>query len=286
MPELPEVESVVNELKEFLNLHAQRPYLITASQYIQNRKIIKNDSKFLNREILSIKRKGKTIFFLLNNTNNQNESIIIHLRLDGKILVSHNKNSAISSFNQLKENEKKYVVAYLEINKEIRIYLIDKRRFAVFRLDNFEKELNKIGVDFISEEITSQLLINNWKKRSIPLKTALLEQKIFSGIGNIYASEIAYEAQISPFTKVNKITKKQIEKIIKAGQKILRKAVHFKGATIHTYRRSKKEWEDFVKYLQVYDRNNLPCKKCQTPIIRTFLNKRSTYFCQNCQKLN
>lgn len=167
----------------------------------------------------------------------------------------------------------------------------DPRGFGVFHLqpvNNFKSLLpyHGIGPDLIQEEITPEYLLSRFQKLRIPIKSALLEQKILSGIGNIYASEILFFCKISPFKPTNKITREEIESIIYHSKRILQKSIDMHGTSVVDFVSPLHGKGSYQNELKVYMRENKPCYECQTPIIMERINNRSSFFCPKCQKLN
>jgi len=160
----------------------------------------------------------------------------------------------------------------------------DPRGFGVFHLqslDTFKSSLPYLGIgpDLIQEEITPEYLFSRFQKLRIPIKSALLEQKIMSGIGNIYASEILFFCKISPFKPTNKIAREEIEQIIFHSKRILQKSIDLHGTSVVDFVSPLHGKGSYQNELKVYMRENKPCYDCQTPIIMERINNRSSFFC-------
>src|SRR5205823_4990204 len=142
-----------------------------------------------------------------------------------------------------------------------------------------------IGFDLLQDHITPQHLLSCFKKLRIPIKSTLLEQKIMSGIGNIYASEILFSCKISPLKPTNKVSQEEIEKILSHAKIILQKAIDMRGTSVVDFVSPLHGKGSYQNELKVYMKENKPCCECQTPIIMERINNRSSFFCPNCQKL-
>ena len=118
----------------------------------------------------------------------------------------------------------------------------------------------------------------------MPIKTALLDQEIISGLGNIYADEVLFKAGILPTRETKTITKSECEQIITSAKTILIKAIEEGGTTIKSYTSSLGVTGNYQNYLEVHKRENKPCHKCGNLIKRIKINGRSTYYCEQCQK--
>jgi formamidopyrimidine-DNA glycosylase len=115
------------------------------------------------------------------------------------------------------------------------------------------------------------------------IKTALLDQRIIAGIGNIYADESLFESRIHPTTPANRLKPDQIKNLSRAIKLILRRAIKHKGSSLRDYVDADGESGAFQRLHRVYDRKGHPCPRCQTPIKRIVLGGRSTHFCPTCQ---
>ncbi len=272
MPELPEVENY----RQFLISHLKNRKIINI--YLHEKKALKNTTisllqkRLKNATFKTIERRGKYLLFFF-----QRDVLIIHLRMEGKFLINSTTNL-----------KKRHLILDFQLDNQKWCQFIDSRKFATIHLSsikniNHQSFLNRVGPDPFSKNINSQYLWNNWKKRRINVKSALLEQKIMSGIGNIYASEILYSSQLHPQTLVNQLNKAKITQLLIETRRILTKAIKEGGTTVKSYYINYKKG-DYFQFLQVYGRKNLPCLKCQNLIQKIKLNQRGTYFCEYCQK--
>jgi len=268
MPELPEVETVVKIIREYGIINSFiSEVIIKKENHIKEIEIKKFINILIGERIIEIERKGKWIFFILDKW-----ILINHLRMSGKYFFSERKFSLSINFS----NGKK-------------LFYCDQRGFGVFYLQKKElfKSLspyNKIGPDFIKEDIKLSYLFSSLKKINVPIKTALLEQKIVSGIGNIYASEILFECKINPFRKTRDITIKEVEKIIFYSKKILKKSIEMNGTSIFDFISPLEKMGSYQKKLKVYMKKGMPCYECKNFILMKKINNRNSFFCSFCQK--
>ena len=140
------------------------------------------------------------------------------------------------------------------------------------------------GIEPNDERLTKVYLYNAIKKKNIPIKTVLLDQTIISGLGNIYANEVLFQARINPLMKARDLTIKNCEDIIESSNEIIKKAIEMGGTTIKSYTSSLGVTGKFQNYLMVHKRDSLPCKRCNTNIECIKIGGRSTYYCPRCQK--
>ncbi len=264
MPELPEVETIKKDLKKVLN----RTFV---DIWTDSEKIIKKDFKTFKKtikgaKIKKIERKGKNLIFSLSN----NYYLLIHLKLTGYLLL-----------NKTPQNEYIRVIFYLD-NKET-LALSDLRKFAKIELlskKELKEILSKIGPDPLKTSFKE--FQNNLPKKG-KIKKVLMDQKNISGIGNIYADEILWESKIHPLTQISQI--KDLNFLFKNIQKILKKGIKLRGASVSDYKDLQGERGTFDQKRKVYKREGKPCFNCQTKIKRIKINNRSSCFCPFCQKL-
>ena len=143
--------------------------------------------------------------------------------------------------------------------------------------------LNKLGLEPFEVKDPSYLF-NKLKNSKKPIKTSLLDQSILAGIGNIYADEICFACQIDPHSISNTISLKKCDEIIHHASVILNEAIKDGGSTIKSFQSTHGVDGLFQQKLNVYGKTNLPCPRCNSLIVKTFINQRGTHYCKNCQK--
>jgi len=279
MPELPEVETIVRQLnKEIRGLKVKKvwfdwPKLFKGKTGPQKfKKIIKN------KKILGIRREGKNILIDLND----GLTCLIHLKLTGRILVGD------SEFIQ----KDSYVHFRIELSNKKILALSDLRKFAKIILEKTEevktlKEIKELGPNPLASNFTLEIF-NEFlnRKKNGRIKEVLMNQNIISGIGNIYANEILWEAKVNPFKDVKALTFKERREIYKAIKKILPLAVKYSGSTIadEMYEDTRGKPGKYGKMLRVYQREKEKCFRCNAEIKRIVQKGRSTFYCPQCQK--
>jgi formamidopyrimidine-DNA glycosylase len=186
----------------------------------------------------------------------------------------------------------KGLIFYLEDSqKSIKLIYCDARRFGGFRLQTFADYKNlepykNIGIDLLNEPLETKYLFTHYQKRKVSVKTALLEQDIISGIGNIYASEILFRTHIHPLKKTNELTYQEVEKIILEAKIILKEALKLGGTSEFDFVNPLSKEGSYQNKLKVYNRKGKPCYNgCESSIekMEKETNNRSTFFCPRCQ---
>ena len=273
MPELPEVETIVRELRNEISGDKISSVDIFRKNPIVQGDLVKFQQDLNGRKFLDVTRRAKYLIFHLYPRG----FLIAHLRMTGKFIVSKYA-SKPSKYNRL--------CFHL---KSGRILIFDDLRcFGTLeiqkKLDD-SKSLFKLGIEPLSKEMHSNYFIKKLSKSKRNIKSILLDQKIVAGLGNIYVSEILFRSCIHPQSAVRKLNEKDWNKIIKYTQIILEEAIKNNGTSISDFRRINDKTGKFQKFLQVYGKKNQPCPKCGIPIQRVVQQQRSTFFCLGCQKM-
>lgn len=272
MPELPEVETVKNTLKELTLNKTIKSVEVLRTQTIEGDST--KFAKFLANETISdFERIGKFIIFHLTHE----KVIISHLRMEGKYFLKD---------EDAKLTKHDLVIFHFTDNSKL-IYN-DTRRFgrmSVETLKTYKKvaPLNNIGPDpFMMKD--SSILEKASKGKTIAIKTALLDQSIMSGLGNIYVDEVLFMTKVHPETPAKLVGKKKLDEILKASQIVLEKAIKAGGSTIKSYHPREGISGNFQVSLQVYGKKDSSCVNCDTKLRKIFVNGRGTTYCPKCQK--
>ena len=274
MPELPEVETVCRALSKVIK-----------NSKIKEIKFYRKDLRWQVKDNFEVTlknnifidpyRRGKYILI----PTNTDKIFLIHLGMSGQIRIK--KKDIVQKHDHMRliveNNNKHFVITYN-----------DSRRFGY--IDLFKKKelrehflLSKIGVEPLGRELTTEYLQNNFKKRVVNIKNALIDQKIIAGIGNIYASEILYKAKINPLRKVNSLSQNDLNSIITFTKIILKKSIDVGGTTIRDHMQPDGSLGYFKQKLQVYGKVNEKCKTCNSFIVKEVISIRSTFICKRCQ---
>ena len=273
MPELPEVETIVRELRDEISGD-----IISSVEIFRSNPIIQGDllnfqEELKGRKLKNVTRRAKYLVFHFK----PKFFLIAHLRMTGKFIVS-NRISKPSKYNRVWFN--------LESG---RILIFDDIRcFGTMEIHDTlddSNSLKKLGIEPLSREMNPNFFIKKFSNSKREIKSVLMDQKIIAGLGNIYVSEILYHSKIHPQSKVKCLIKKDWYKIIKYTQTILEDAINNNGTTISDFRRVDDKTGKFQKFLRVYGKINQPCSRCGILIQRIVQQQRSTFFCSKCQKI-
>jgi len=179
---------------------------------------------------------------------------------------------------------------FLIFFKKYQFVYNDPRRFGFIKIlknkKNLEIFFNNIGPEPLNNKFKTSYLYNYLKGKKKNIKSFLLDQKFVSGIGNIYASEILFHCKINPFKQAKNLTKLDIKKIRYFSKVILNKAIKKGGSSIRDFKNVSGQNGSYQNEFKVYQRENLNCfnKDCFGKVTKKVISKRSTFFCNRCQK--
>ena len=286
MPELPEVEIVKKSLKK--NVKDKKILDVIVTNRNLRLKVDEDFEKILkNRKIKKVDRYAKNIILELNG----NIYVIIHLGMTGTFhLIRNNilKNTNLS-FYQSKDLPIKHNHIVL-IFKKFRVIYNDPRRFGFFKLfkdkESFNLYLKNIGYEPFDKNFNLKYLKKRILFRKKCIKSILLDQKIISGIGNIYANEILFHSGLNPRKKGLNLKDLELKYLYKYSKLVLKKAILKGGSSIRDFRNTEGTKGSFQDNFKVYnkDDHNCPNKKCNYKIKKINISNRSTFYCENCQK--
>ena len=287
MPELPEVEIIKQSLKK--KIIYQRILGTTVRNRNLRYKLDKYFAKRINnKKIINVERKAKYLIIYLNSKS----SILIHFGMSGTLhFISKSKRQLYTNLSFYHSNTLPKKHNHIELNfKKFKIIYNDPRRFGFFKLFKNNIDLNnyikKNGLEPLNKNFNHNYLIKNIKKRTKNIKNILLDQKIISGIGNIYANEILFYCKINPLKPGNKLSLEEFKKIALNAKKVLKKAIVFGGSSIRDFKNSDGKTGNFQNEFRAYDKENSNCPNinCYSKIKKIIVSNRSTFYCKNCQK--
>lgn len=282
MPELPEVETVARGLQKRVAGDVIESVWISGKKQPLKSSAEEIVAALEGSRIVQARRVGKHIAIDLERRSDAqtgsdaqagmpvlHSQWIVHLGMTGSMLVT-TPDAPIEKHTHL--------IAKMASGKEVRF--VDPRMFgklAVVR-ENFKAPGSEpLEVDF-------DTFANLFRKRKTPIKSALLNQSLLSGVGNIYADESLARAGIRPKRRAASLTRAELKKLYVALQKVLHEAIKAGGSSVSDYVDADGERGFFqIKHL-VYGREGAPCRKCKTPIKRIVIAGRSSHYCAKCQK--
>jgi formamidopyrimidine-DNA glycosylase len=270
MPELPEVETIKNELAPWVVGQSFTQVTILDTELVCGGSAEEVRRGLVGQKVESLERRGKYLIFHLSN----GRSLIIHLRMTGSLLLNP------------KEIER-YARAVFHLSNGHRFVFRDRRRLGLMWLvDDASAVVGKLGPEPLSESCTPDTLGQRLSRHHIPVKAALLDQSIVAGIGNMYADEALFAARIHPLRKADALSPAEVRTLHNCICRVLQAAIGSKGASVDTYVRPEGELGTAHFDFKVAHRGGELCPVCGCPIERLPVQNRGTYFCPRCQPLD
>ena len=283
MPELPEVETVKKGLEDFIvNKTIKKIYL---SGFSLRFPIPDNFvSLILEKKILSIGRRAKYLLFNLSD----NITIISHLGMSGSYKV-------LSSEESKDYTPKKHDHVIFEF-VNFKVVYNDPRRFGyIFVTEKDPKDhklIKSLGPEPMSNKFNENALAEKFYKKDRPIKNALLDQTIISGLGNIYVCEALFRSNINPKKKIkqlvysNKSPKNSLVLLANKINEVIRESISLGGSSLKDFSNTEGKMGYFQNTFSVYGREGENCvlKNCNKKIVRITQSGRSTFYCPQCQK--
>ena len=293
MPELPEVETVRRGLLPALQGHVLQ-HLLVRRKDLRVAFPARFGERLTGRRVLDVRRRAK---FLLADLDG-GETLIMHLGMSGRFTI-HGAQSPASKPGGFHHNTPedgggagKHDHVVFETEEGTRIVYTDHRRFGLMLLaptPDVETTLQKsgpLGPEPLNDAFTPGVLSAALKGKKTPIKSALLDQRVVAGLGNIYVCEALFYARISPKRLAKTVAGSRCEKLVPAIKKVLRDAIKAGGSTLRDYAKADGELGYFQHHFAVYDREGKPCpgKDCGGTIKRIVQAGRSTFYCPSCQR--
>ncbi len=283
MPELPEVQTVVTQLrKKIVGKTIARFWSDWQKKILTPPTTFRRLTK--GATISGTRRLGKHVIIDLSN----DYSIVAHLKMTGHFLIKNEGNRQSRAFTADRVNG--YIHHIFTFTDGTTLEFSDMRKFGWLKLMKTGEvetlpSIASLGVDALSptlnQKMFGELLL---LRANRPIGEMLLEQHHIAGIGNIYRSEALFLAGVLPMRRISTLSFDEEKKILPAIKRVLRLAVRLRGTSDGDFRDTDGLEGRFQKTLSVYGRTKKPCKKCGTIIERKVLGSRSVFFCPHCQK--
>jgi formamidopyrimidine-DNA glycosylase len=283
MPELPEVETVRRGLAPAMEG-------VRISRADVNRPDLRwpfppdMAARLGEQTVLRLRRRSKYILADLSS----GETLLIHLGMSGRMMVS---GDPLGRFVHEHPAPEKHDHVVFHMENGARITFNDPRRFGAMDLMETEraeqhKLLASLGPEPLGNAFNEAHLIAAFKGRNTPIKSALLDQRIVAGLGNIYVCEALYRARISPRRKAGRIAATRVAALVPVIRDVLADAIEAGGSSLRDFRQADGELGYFQHSFDVYGREGAPCKTagCGHPISRIVQSGRSSFYCMQCQR--
>ena len=272
MPELPEVETIKDDLRELVvgseivRAEVLEPGLVEQTSV----------NEFLRRlegaRITGARRRAKHLVVELD----PGDSLVFQLKIGGQLLLVPPV-----------EEPESALMLILRLDDDRKLFLRDDTRFSRVRLLNpeeLEERLADLGPEPFGEKFSPDYLHKSIGSRKAQIKPLLLDQTVVSGIGNIYADEILYDARLHPRRKANTLSDAEWDALYKAVQNNLAAGIEHRGTTVRLYRDVLDRPGEHQNYLRVFEKHGQPCPKCGGEVVREKVGGRPTHYCPACQR--
>ena len=295
MPELPEVQTVVNDLVKTI-----KGKNILGVTYCDNKKMFKGitlekfKKEIKNRKILDVKRRAKYILIYLSG----DKLLIIHLKMTGHLLVVSSKQVSSKFIEkgrwigknlpaELQDPRNQFIHLVLELSGGKILAFSDMRKFGIVRMERSDY-LNILDKSLGPDALDPKFSLNQFKeilsRSNGKIKQILMDQNKIAGIGNIYGDEILFLAGIRPDRTVKSLSEKEVIKIYKSIRPVLERAIKYRGSSESDYRDAFGKKGHYQEHSFVYRKEKNVCKKCGGEIKKIRIGQRSAHYCIRCQK--
>lgn len=301
MPELPEVETIKLGLETRIVGKT-----LTNIQILNPKTFIGNPKTLRGSKVLNIDRKAKMLLVNLSG----DLTLVFHLKMTGQLIWIGNRGQVTGDRiigghptpdmrDQMPNQSTRVIFEFSDPSRQkadeasnSKLYFNDQRKFGWVKLiqsskikDQSEKILGKLGPEPLERGLTWQILRSNLlKHKSQPVKLAIMDQSVVSGIGNIYASEALFLAKIDPRRRVNTLSDQDVKNLFQGIQESLKLAIKYGGSTRAHFVDAEGKKGYYLDYANVYGKQGYKCKGCPGKVQKITLSGRGTYFCPSCQK--
>ena len=267
MPELPEVETIKNELAPHIIGRAVTGITLFWQGIVRQPSVEEFCARLIGQKITGIGRRGKYLIFDLTS----GEALIIHLKMSGSLLL---------------KPPERFTRAILHLDGGTKLFFRDPRKFgAMWLVEDKNTVVDKLGPEPLEADFTPKILAQRLSKHTAPIKAVLCDQNFVAGIGNMYADEALFSARIHPLRSGKSLSQQEVERLHRAIRQVLSAAINNKGASVDTYFRPDGQIGTAHFQFKVAHRGGEPCPVCGTPIQRLPVRNRGSYFCPKCQPL-
>ncbi|ALC06256.1 Formamidopyrimidine-DNA glycosylase [Corynebacterium deserti GIMN1.010] len=277
MPELPEVEVVRRGLEDHMVGRVIESATVFHPRAARNqlggaREI---EANITGRTVSAARRRGKFLWLELDDADH---GLLVHLGMSGQMLVKHPESTPSP-----------HLRAKVELDSGEEVWFVDQRTFGYWWLgelvDGVPARVSHIALDILDDTADISAIARVLKSKPTEIKRLLLNQEIVSGIGNIYADEMLWEARIHPRQRADRISLARLEELLLAGREVMTRALASGGTSFDAlYVNVNGNSGYFALSLNAYGQTGEPCTRCGTPISREPFMNRSSHFCPSCQK--
>ncbi len=300
MPELPEVENLRRGLEKYilgqkiLNVKVTKLKLVSGKGTLRTaspKKANEFVKELTGERFVAVERRAKNLIFKLTH----NKVLLAHLKMSGQFVYAPRTSNLepvigghpIELSETTLPNKHSHIIFKLEKGT---LYYNDTRMFgyvlyfpnsSILKTDG---HFENLGVEPMDKKFTVKYFAKALGAKKNKIKSILLSQDIVTGVGNIYADESLFEAQIKPTRTGTSLSLNEVSKLHKAIKRIITKAIKVGGSSVATYRLIDDSRGNYAREHKVYGKEGKPCTTCRTPLNKILIQSRTTIFCPKCQK--
>jgi formamidopyrimidine-DNA glycosylase len=271
VPELPEVETIRRQLEPAIVGRRIDEARVIDERWTRPESPRAVEAELEGRQIEDVRRRGKYLIVDLEGDRH----LVMHLRMTGNLLLASH------------DADDRFLRAAFDLDDGTELWFTDARRFGhavVLRADELDPYLDaRLGIEPLAGELTGEHLAHIAAGRTAPLKSFLLNQKGIAGIGNIYADEALWRAELHPLSPAGSMRPEHCEALVEGIVEALEAGLANGGSSIDDYRDARGEMGSMQDEFLVHTREGQECLRCGTQIRRIVVGGRSTYFCPGCQ---
>ncbi|AEQ06887.1 bifunctional DNA-formamidopyrimidine glycosylase/DNA-(apurinic or apyrimidinic site) lyase [Corynebacterium pseudotuberculosis 258] len=284
MPELPEVEVVRRGLERHAVGRALTSVAVShsrAARYVVGGPQ-ELEARLRGRVLSSVHRRGKFLWFVLDDSC----ALMVHLGMSGQMLIKQ-ADASLHPHTRIR-------CSLSSGSEQSELWFVDQRTFGYWRIAELvyshnrlaPKPMAHIAADLLEPAQDLMATARLIKTKHLEIKRLLLNQEIVAGIGNIYADEMLWSAQIHPRQKAHRLSLRAIHSLLNEGQRVMHNALLQGGTSFDSlYVNVNGESGYFDVSLQAYGQEGMPCTRCGTALVREKFSNRSSHFCPRCQRL-
>jgi formamidopyrimidine-DNA glycosylase len=274
MPELPEVETIKEDLRELVEGAKIERARVLDPGLVEQPLTEELEARLAGCSITGARRRAKHLIVELDS----GDSLVMQLKIGGQLLL----------VPPVEEPETALMLV-LSLDRDRKLFLRDETRFSRVRLldkEELEARLASLGPEPLDREFSAAYLRKALSSRRAQMKPLLLDQKVVSGIGNIYVDEILYDARLHPRRKANTLEDGEWEALYAAIRSNLEAGVAHRGTTVRLYRDVLNRPGEHQNYLRVFEKHGKLCPGCEGKVVREKVGGRPTHYCPSCQLEN
>ena len=282
MPELPEVETIRRQLNEVLVGKK-----IERVEVLREKSFGGDPKKLVGWEVSRVDRKSKLIEIYFKN---KEEVVIIHLKMTGQLVFVDEEKRVVGGHptaDWVSSLPSKHTRVMLDFVDGSKLFFNDLRVFGWMRVVNkekYEKEMRKTSPDVTEKEFSLEYLTEVLKKSRKAVKLVLMDQEKIGGLGNIYANEALYLANIMPDREADSLSSLERKKLLIAIREVIGRGIKYGGASAANYVDTKGLGGTYQDHFLVYKRGGQLCDRCKGVIQKMKIGGRGTFYCPRCQK--